>query len=53
MLVDRLADATDPGPADAQPEVLEELIDAARGDTALLDERQQRLFETPARLRGQ
>jgi hypothetical protein len=53
VLVECLADTADLALADAQPQALNELVDATRRNPAhigLLDNRQQRLLRTPARL---
>lgn len=53
VLIQRAADAADLALGHAQPEALDELVDAASRDTAdigLLDESQQRLLRAPARL---
>ncbi len=53
VLIERLTDAADLALGNPQPEALDQLVDAARGDPAhigLLDDRQQRLLGPPARL---
>src|SRR6187200_2045961 len=53
VLVQRRTDATDLAPGNAQPEALDQLVDASCRHAAhirLLDHRQQRLLRAPARL---
>jgi hypothetical protein len=53
VLIQRLADPTDLGLADPQPQAFDELVDAPGRDPAdigLLDDSQQRLLGTPTRL---